>query len=125
MSKSNSKAASPAPTKKRSVVRYEALSPELMDLFTERYPKGYADFMSYVLKVDKPDGTFFYAVPLETDDAKYLVKVDVTVDDYEDAERGIFGSDDDDDDGGEPGELPDDEPAPGFIEEEAEDDEDE
>lgn len=94
----------PAPDqKKRAVISYENMQPELLAAFKEVYPRGYADYMGDILKVDKPDGTFFYAVPLEVPDAIYLVKITVKVDDYDEAENGIFNEDvpNEDDNGGD------------------------
>ena len=85
-------------TKKRAVVSYANMSPELAAAFKEKYPKGYADYMGDLFKVDKPDGTFFYAVSVEIPDAIYLVKIEVKIDDYEDVENGLFGDVDGDDD---------------------------
>ena len=48
--------------KKRAVISYENMSEELMEAFKEKYPRGYADYMGDIFKVDKPDGTSFYAV---------------------------------------------------------------
>lgn len=79
--------------KKRYVVSYANMSPELAAAFKEKYPKGYADYMGDIFKVDKPDGTFFYAISLEIPQAVYLVKIDVKIDDYEDVEEGLFGDD--------------------------------
>lgn len=94
--------------KKRAVVSYANMSPELAAAFKEKYPKGYADYMGDLFKVDKPDGTFFYAVSVEIPDAIYLVKIEVKIDDYEDVEDGLFGGADSDDDGaGEGGTFPD------------------
>ena len=42
------------------------------------YPAGFAEAM---IRVDKPNGDFFYAVPFETADTAYLVKIDVKIDD--------------------------------------------
>ncbi|MFA5712959.1 MAG: hypothetical protein WC960_02115 [Bacteroidales bacterium] len=84
--------------KKRSVVSFEKLNPTLKAAFSEKYPKGYPDYMSDVFKVNKPDGSTFYAVSFEMDDAIYLVKVEVKIDDHKDLERGLFGSSQDDDD---------------------------
>ena len=78
--------------KKRAVISYENMSEALMDAFKEKYPHGYADYMGDIFKVDKPDGTSFYAVTLEIPDALYLVKIKVKVDDYEDAEE-VFKND--------------------------------
>ncbi len=85
--------------KKRAVVSYANMSAELAAAFKEKYPKGYADYMGDLFKVDKPDGTFFYAVSVEIPQAIYLVKIDVKIDDYDDAENELFGGDGADDDG--------------------------
>lgn len=69
--------------KKRAVISYDNMSPELLAAFKEKYPKGYADYMGDLFKVDKSDGSFFYAVSVEIPDAIYLVKMDVKIDDYD------------------------------------------
>lgn len=102
--------------KKRAVVSFANLKPDLLEAFKEKYPKGYSDYMSEVFKVEKPDGSFFYAISLEVPDAIYLVKVDVKIDDYEDVERGLFGGGSDDDDG-DPDEFPDDDTSASFSDE--------
>ncbi|MCL2727076.1 MAG: hypothetical protein FWD56_01680 [Bacteroidales bacterium] len=79
------------PNKRRSVVSYANLSPELLTIIKEKYPRGYADYMDEILKISKPDGTFFHAIKIETTDAIYLVKVDVKIDDYAEVEKDIFG----------------------------------
>ncbi len=80
--------------KKRAVISYDNMSAELQAAFKEKYPKGYADYMGDLFKVDKPDGSFFYAVSVEIPDAIYLVKMQVNIDDYENAEDDLFSSDD-------------------------------
>ena len=72
--------------KKRAVVSYANMSPELAAAFKEKYPRGYADYMGDIVKVDKPNGSFFYAVSVEIPDAVYLVKIEVKIDDYNDAD---------------------------------------
>lgn len=84
--------------KKRAVISYENMSDELMDAFREKYPHGYADYMGDIFKVEKPDGSSFYAVSLEIPDALYLVKIKVKVDDYGDVESELFK---DEEDGGD------------------------
>jgi len=86
---------------KRAVISYENMSQELLDAFKEKYPRGYSDYLSDIIKVDKPDGSCFYAVSLEVPGAIYLVKIKVHVDDKEDIENGLF-KDEDDADGDEP-----------------------
>jgi len=76
--------------KKRLVVSYQNMNPELEEAFREKYPKGYADYMADLFKVDKPDGSSFYAISMETHDAVYLIKMVVKVDDYDDAQNGLF-----------------------------------
>lgn len=84
--------------KKRAAISYENMSQELLDAFKEKYPHGYADYLSDIIKVDKPDGSCFYAVSLEVPDAIYLVKIKVKIDDREDIENGLFKDDADDGD---------------------------
>ena len=64
--------------KKRLVASFNNLPSELQEQVRELYPYGYADAM---MRVDKPNGDFFYAVPFETEDISYLVKIDVKIDD--------------------------------------------
>ena len=53
-----------ADIKKRHVVSYEKMSahPDLAAAFAEKYPKGFSDYLTELVKYPKPDGTFFYAV---------------------------------------------------------------
>lgn len=103
--------------KKRSVISFANMFPELQAAFKAKYPKGYADYMGDIFKVDKPDGTSFYAVSVEIPDAIYLVKIDVKIDDYEDIENGLFKEMGNDDDSSEGEEFPDDENMSNFAEE--------
>lgn len=66
-----------ATNKKRVIISQMNLSPELFEAFKAAYPTGYSDAM---IRIDKPGGDFFYAVPFETDEISYLVKVDVKID---------------------------------------------
>ena len=63
--------------KKRLVVSYKSCTDEVLDAIRKKYPTGYNDF---VMKVTKPSGDFFYAITVDTEDASYLVKVDVKID---------------------------------------------
>lgn len=90
MSNTTKKNAAP---KKRLVVNYKNLQPEILELVKEKFPKGYSD---YVIKVDKGNGEFFYAITLDTEDISYLIKVDVKVDtNVDDVEKELFGADND------------------------------
>ena len=78
-------------SKKRHVVSYEKMSPELSAAFSEKYPKGFSDYLNDLTKYPKPDSTFFYAVTVEIPDAIYLVKINVKTDDLDDIERWLEG----------------------------------
>ena len=79
------------PIKKRHVVSYENMSPELKAAFDEKYPKGFQDYLGDIVKYPKLDGSYFYAVTIEIPDAIYLVKIQVKTDDAEDIERWLEG----------------------------------
>ena len=64
--------------KKRVVVNFRNLSPELQDEVKKKYPGGFTENM---IRVDKGPGEFFYAVVFETEDTNYLIKIDVKIDD--------------------------------------------
>lgn len=95
---------------KRAVISYENMSQDLMDAFKEKYPHGYADYLSDIIKVDKPDGSHFYAVSLEVPGAVYLVKIKVKEDHIEDIQDDFFKDNTDDDaqggDDSQDGEIP-------------------
>ncbi len=80
--------------KKRHVVSYENMSPELAEAFAVKYPKGSQDCLADAVKYTKPDGTPFYAVTIELPDAVYLVKIKVKTDDMDDIERWLDGEED-------------------------------
>lgn len=93
--------------KKHIVASFHNLIPELQDAVKEKYPLGFTEAM---IRVDKPNGDFFYAVPFDTEEVAYLVKIDVKIDDnptedddkeYDDDE--IKGADDLQDDGSDGG----------------------
>ena len=98
--------------KKRRIISYENMAPELAQAFAEKYPKGFSDYLSDIVRYTKPDGTPFFAVTMEDEENIYLVKIKVKVDDTHDVERWLDGEDDDEDNGAGGGEegatLPDD-----------------
>lgn len=75
--------------KKRHVISYEKLSPEVLAAFNDKYPGGVNDCLDDIQKYPKPDGTSFYAITLELPEDIYLVKVQIQVDDVEDIERWL------------------------------------
>ena len=102
-----------APVKKRFVVSYDNMSQDLKDAFDRKYPHGYADYMGDILKVDKPDGTSFYAVRFkpepedeeEVEDVLYLVKINVNTDNVEEVEKDLFEDHSDEDGVGNEGDV--------------------
>lgn len=97
--------------KKRRVVSYENMDEALAAAFAEKYPKGFSDYLPEAIRYDKPDGTFFYAVTIETEDTIALVKVNIKTDAAEDIERWLDSEVDDDEaaaDDGESEEILDD-----------------
>lgn len=69
----------PNKAKKHIVTSFHNLPAELQEAVREKYPMGFTDAM---MRVDKPNGDFFYAVPFDTDEVAYLVKIDVKIDDH-------------------------------------------
>jgi len=63
--------------KKRVVVKFANMEPELQDAVKKSYPHGFTDHM---IRIEKGPGDFFYAVVYETEDISYLVKIDVNID---------------------------------------------
>jgi hypothetical protein len=78
------------PARRRLVVNYNQLAPELIELLNEKYPLGWRD---YILKVEKGNGEFFHAIMLDTADVSYLIKVEVKVDSEitDEVEKDLFG----------------------------------
>ena len=79
-------------TKKRLVTSIHNLSVEQQSELKALYPLGFSEIMQ---RIAKPDGSFFYVVPYETEDTYYLVKVDVKVDDGQDDENDGYYDEDD------------------------------
>lgn len=78
--------------KKRVVISYKNLAEDLQEQLKAQYPNGYTDSM---MRIDKPNGDFFYAVILETDEINYLVKIDVKIDDgnIDDEDKDYYDED--------------------------------
>ncbi len=77
-------------SKRRVVTSYDKLSPELQEAVKAYYPLpvGYTEAM---IRIDKPNGDFFYAVPYSTEEVEYLVKINVKIDDaVHDDDKGLY-----------------------------------
>ena len=79
-------------TKKRLVTSIHNLSTEQLAEVKALYPLGFNEVMQ---RIDKPDGSFFYVVPYETEDTYYLLKIDVKIDEGQDDENDGYYDDDD------------------------------
>lgn len=63
--------------KKRVIIDYKNITSDILKLFTDAYPYGhYEDIIKFI----NAKGESVKAVPLETDDTKYLIKVSVEMD---------------------------------------------
>lgn len=60
--------------KKRIIKSYEKLSPELQGFLNDTYPYGYSN---QLIRLTNSQGENYFAVPLETDDTVYMVKVHI------------------------------------------------
>lgn len=78
--------------KKHLVTSFHNLTPELQETVKAFYPLGFTDAM---MRIDKPNGDFFYAVPFDTEEIAYLVKIDVKIDDkaHEEDDKDYYDDD--------------------------------
>ncbi|MBO5832339.1 MAG: hypothetical protein J6Q95_03500 [Alistipes sp.] len=95
-------------SKRRLITSFHNLTPDQQEEVRALYPQGFTEVM---MRYDKPDGTFFYTVPYETEDTYYMVKIDVKVDDGQDDENDGFYDDDDLKGADELADQPSDDPA--------------
>jgi len=125
VSKPAPKPAPQATAPKNVIVSYNKIDDSLKLELIKKYPEGFAN---YVHRYPKPNGEFFFAVPLDVGDMHYMIKVEVKVDNLitEDEFDKHFGDiaevdskaisdveveveeDDDDDDDDQPDEINDD-----------------
>ena len=77
--------------KKRVIVDFKKLTPEILGLLVEKYPDGYDE--DHIITFRNAKNELVEAVQVDTDDTKYLVKVSTKLvktmenydeDDYED-----------------------------------------
>ncbi|MSP65585.1 MAG: hypothetical protein EXR22_02520 [Flavobacteriaceae bacterium] len=85
--------------KRRIIVDYKNITSSQLSLITDRYPEGFApeDMMSF----KNSKGVTVRAVPLETEDTKYLFKISIEM------ERRMEAHMDEDDSVSEVGTAPD------------------
>jgi len=71
------KPAPKATASKNVIVSYSKIADNLKLELIKKYPDGFAN---YVHRYPKPNGEFFFAVPLDVGDMHYMIKVEVKVD---------------------------------------------
>lgn len=83
--------------KKRVIIDYKNVTSEILKFFTDAYPYGHDED---IIKFTNAKGESVRAVPLETKDTKYLIKVSVEmdqrIDDFldDDSDEDSSGSED-------------------------------
>ncbi len=75
--------------RKKLIINYANVAPELMDAIRKKYPMGW---INHTIKVPLAGGAFFFAITIDTDDASYLVKVPVKIDTKSDKDEDFFDS---------------------------------
>ena len=82
--------------RKRVIVDFKKLTPEILAMLVEKYPHGYDD--DHVISFTNAKGEIIEAVEVTTEDTKYLVKVSsklvVTMENYDEDDYEDFDNDD-------------------------------
>jgi len=63
--------------RKKLIINYQNVSPELMEAIRKKYPLGW---VNHTIKVKTGGDAFFFAITIDTDDTSYLIKVPVKID---------------------------------------------
>ncbi|MAX78612.1 MAG: hypothetical protein CL843_00350 [Crocinitomicaceae bacterium] len=77
--------------KKRSIIDFKNITEEILEAINKKYPYGWDD---RIIKFKNASGETVSAIPIETEDANYLVKVGKHLD----AKMEAYLEDDDDED---------------------------
>ncbi|MDR0437659.1 MAG: hypothetical protein LBH22_05080 [Bacteroidales bacterium] len=62
---------------KNVIVSYNKIGNDLKLELIKKYPDGYGN---HIVRYPKPNGEYFFAVPLDVTDMHYLIKVEVKID---------------------------------------------
>jgi hypothetical protein len=73
--------------RKKLIINYQNVSPELMEAIRKKYPLGW---VNHTIKVKAGADAFFFAITVDTDDASYLIKVPVKIDNKSEKEDDDF-----------------------------------
>jgi len=75
--------------RKKLIINYANVTPELMEAIRKKYPLGW---INHTIKVPLSGGAFFFAITLDTEEASYLIKVPVKIDTKSDKDEDFFDS---------------------------------
>ncbi len=75
--------------RKKLIINYANVTPELMEAIRKKYPMGW---INHTIKVPLSGGAFFFAITLDTEEASYLIKVPVKIDTKSDKDEDFFDS---------------------------------
>ena len=85
-------------SRKRVIVDFKKLTPEVLKLLVEKYPEGYDD--DHIISFRNAQGERVEAVEVNTDDTKYLVKISAklekTMANYDEEDYENYDDDDPD-----------------------------
>jgi hypothetical protein len=73
--------------RKRLIINLQNASPELMEAIRKKYPLGWTN---HTMKVKTGAESFFFAITVDTEEASYLVKVPVKIDNKSDKDDDDF-----------------------------------
>ncbi len=76
--------------KRRIIKSFDKMDPELQQQFEDLYPTGYNDFKEKVFRLTNAKNENFFVAPMETEDAIYLVKVEMEQPKDEEEEEDNF-----------------------------------
>ncbi len=63
--------------RKKLIINYQSVSPELMEAIRKKYPLGW---VNHTMKIKTSGNSFFFAITVDTEEASYLIKVPVKID---------------------------------------------
>lgn len=82
--------------RKRIIVDFKKLTPEILGLLVEKYPDGYDD--DQIVRFKNAKNESVEAVQVDTEDTRYLVKVstklELTMENYDEDDYEDFDNDD-------------------------------
>jgi hypothetical protein len=73
--------------RKKLIINYQNVSPELMEVIRKKYPLGW---VNHTIKVKTGADSFFFAITVDTEEASYLIKVPVKIDNKSDKDDEDF-----------------------------------